>query len=1123
MERRHTRRLVRYWVFLSIAYLLGVGSYFYYSALHALFSSISASVGMIGPRYLMGAIALYYLTGFVLGIVFLGFDVRARDIREGIVEVLDTRPLTNLELVAGRFVALFLSAWIPIVILVLVIQGLGWLLPMLGSPVGRTVEPLSLFNFAVVMAVPAIAFAIGLVFAVTLLVRHRLIAALLSIAAIVGLYWVMFTVPGGFVPLVDYIGVAQVDFPSDIVPGLVQPGGALQRVGVFVLAIGLLGIAAAIHPRLDGRQRFGPAAGSVALVLAGVLGIWVVTQQRLGAAADVEQWRSAHASRADEAGPDILSIAGSIEIDPGRSLDADLALELQAPPDRALSRVLLTLNPGVVVEEVLSADGSPLTAEHAEGLLDIELDRALRPGERTSLALRYGGRPNTGFGYLDSALQLETMNMNEAQVSLLGYERGVFDRRYVALTPGIRWLPASGADVGRDEPRARRTDYFEVALDVELPASWLAAGPGKREVVSASEDRIEFRFAPATPVPEVALMAAELESFATEIDGITFEVLVHPGHDDNFETLADARGEVEQWIADRLEVAAAAGLDYPFDAFTVVEVPNVLRGYEGGWRLDTALAPPAMMLLRETSFPTARFDFDVLAVFGNRNLDQEGGKPRIDRDRLVNFFSNDFSGGNLFTGGARSFFMHRTSAFGPDAIALDFVLEELATLLVSGQRSYFSAHLFTNINQVATSVATNLGGASSVADALITNRTAQADVWNTALDSPLSEIDPREDPQRAIDTLTLKGGEMAEAIYDTLGPDAVGELLAYLLEHHAGASFTLADLVAAGESVDEDLGSLFEDWVGGTGLPGFVAERVELYRLPDNANRDSRYQLLVRVSNGEPVVGFTRVAWSIEAGGERAVSDPIRIAGHSVIEFGVVLSEPPAAVYVHPYLSLNRADFLAGMLNTAEIPSRNVEPLDGVREAAFGAGGDDRIVADDLDEDFSIVAEEGESDLRLAGRDNSTAEMDQGLPVAVGVQPPRAWSRRVNQTAWGRYRHTMAFVGAGGGMRRAVMPVSIPSAGLWELEIHLPSMPILQAEDRGTWNLEIVSTSGREPVSYNATLANVGWNLVGEYRLPAGEVRVEISDRTDGRMVVADAVGWSPVNVQSQPIETDSP
>src|SRR5688500_8116508 len=94
LERRHTRRLLRYWVFLAIAYLIAIGMYVYYAVVHALLSSVSASVGMIiAPRYLVAAIGFYYLIGFVLGIVFLGFDVRARDVRDGIAEVLDSRPL----------------------------------------------------------------------------------------------------------------------------------------------------------------------------------------------------------------------------------------------------------------------------------------------------------------------------------------------------------------------------------------------------------------------------------------------------------------------------------------------------------------------------------------------------------------------------------------------------------------------------------------------------------------------------------------------------------------------------------------------------------------------------------------------------------------------------------------------------------------------------------------------------------------------------------------------------------------------------------------------------------------------------------------------------------------------
>ena len=247
------------------------------------------------------------------------------------------------------------------------------------------------------------------------------------------------------------------------------------------MGLGLVGIAAAIHPRLDARKSWAPAAGSVGLVIVGFAAVALVVQMRLSEAARVDHWQAAHEARVSEPVADILSIDGTVSIDPGRNLAADLVVQLQAPAEQTLSRVLLTLNPGLRVDEVSTANGSALRAEHAAGLLDIALDRALAPGERTSLRLRYAGRPGTTFGYLDSTLKLETLTMNEAQIGILGYERGIFDRRYVALVPGIRWLPAAGADVGRDDPRTRSTDYFTIALDVELPSTWLAAGPGKQQ------------------------------------------------------------------------------------------------------------------------------------------------------------------------------------------------------------------------------------------------------------------------------------------------------------------------------------------------------------------------------------------------------------------------------------------------------------------------------------------------------------------------------------------------------------------------------------------------------------------------------------------------------------------
>ena len=352
MEARLTRRLARYWVFLVLAYLFGLFVYFYYSAINAFGSALSPTIGLINPRYLVSGFGTAYLTGFTIGIIFLGFDIRARDVRESIVEVLDSRPITNLELVAGRFLGLFLSAWIPVLILVLLIQGLGWILPLLGSPVGRTVEPVSFVYFLLLMAVPGFAFCFGLVFLVTLLVRHRLVAALVCIAILVGLYWAAIESPAPLQSFFDYLGMYQTIFPSDLVTVLTRPGGWMQRGGVLVIALALVGLASAIHPRLDGGNRRRICAVSVIVLAAGFLMLAGVWQQRVSNLNRLAQWRSAHEARADETFARIKSMQGNIEIKPGKSMNVTLHMTVQAPEDKDLKSILLTLNPGFEISRV---------------------------------------------------------------------------------------------------------------------------------------------------------------------------------------------------------------------------------------------------------------------------------------------------------------------------------------------------------------------------------------------------------------------------------------------------------------------------------------------------------------------------------------------------------------------------------------------------------------------------------------------------------------------------------------------------------------------------------------------------------------------------------------------------
>jgi hypothetical protein len=1011
-----------------------------------------------------------------------------------------------------------LAAWVPAAVLVLLIQSIGWLLRAMGSPVGDTMQPAAAFAMLMFMGVPAFAFALALVFLVTLVVRNRLLAAVLLIGFVVGVGYMVIVLPPGLSPFYDLWGSFTMQFPSDIVPGVAPWHGWLQRLALVVAAAALLVFAAVVHPRLDGGSRGRKAGGAVALLAIGLVMMAVCTVARKEPPRRLEAWRAAHAVRAEEPVPDLVSVSGRIGVDPGRELTIDVELVFEAPRDRNLSTALFTLNPGLAVTDVVDEGGSKIEFTHDGGLLEIA--KPVTVGERVTVRLTAVGDPETLFAYLDEVRTPEAINPMQAMAVLLGIDRAVFDPRFVALMPDMGWLPIAGPAVGGNDPRSRARDYFDVDLEVELPDRWLAAGPGRRQDIGGREDRSRFRFSPGAPVHEVALVASRFESVSADVEGVRVEVLLTPGHDRIIEDLADAADELRDWVSERIREAAELGLPYPYDGFTVVEIPAFLRGFAGGWRLDTALAPPTMVMIRESGIPTARFD----VPFRNPRKwqDREGGVARAKVERIRTFTINDYLGGNVLVGAARNFMLGQTSAVGAGSIPVNFVLEQLTTLLLTDSRGYFSVHWFTPeimavIDQTGRRVA--MGGTSDFdpTEVVIDAFSKRPEVWSAVLGGSLEGLDPWQDPRKALDALTLKGGALAKSLYDGVDRSSAGQLLAVLRERFQGTTFDLDDFVAAGRELDEDFGRLMEDWLTTTTLPGFVVDETRVYRLADRDDGVPQYQFITRIRNNEGVPGLLRIKYRVVEGGfEESFSDPIRIPGDTTIEYGSVWSRPPVAAWVDPYLSLNREEFLIMAAAADEEKAVQGEPFDGIREAEWVPTLGGAIVVDDLDEGFSVAESDEMSGLRIGGRGIDFGE-DEGLPVFAAGRLPARWSRTVNSTAWGTYRHTVALTRSGKGSRTASFTAMIPTPGDWELQLHLPSkLRFRNAKRWGTWSLAVTDGSGSRSFTFDADEGDYLWNTVETITLTSGEVTVELSDDTDGQIVVADAIRWVPVAVNRE-------
>ncbi|MBD3868640.1 MAG: ABC-2 transporter permease, partial [Acidobacteria bacterium] len=395
-ESRLTRRLVRYWVFMILAALVGAFFYAQYSLLHYQFSSASATVGTLNPRFLISDIGFRYLFVFLVGIIFLGMDVRARDVRERMDGVLDALPCSNLELVFGKYIGVFVPSWIPLTLIILTLWAVGFIW-------GGSIQPHTMIYLLFWMAIPAFTLIIGIAYCVLLLVKHRGAASVLLLAIMAGIYAAFFFSPIWLAPATDMTGGALNSFPSDIIPEVITGEAMIQRIAVMLMGLGLLWMAAGFHPRKDDgkfAQRFGVGLLLISVAAATLGGI--VLARKNG----IEErlvWKTAHEARLNDPVPNMTSITGEVVVNPGESLALDLEIGCLAGQGESLESALFSLNPGILVKEAKDGQDRPVSFNQENGLLDFKLNETLASGESSVVRFTAEGIPEQFFGFLDGA------------------------------------------------------------------------------------------------------------------------------------------------------------------------------------------------------------------------------------------------------------------------------------------------------------------------------------------------------------------------------------------------------------------------------------------------------------------------------------------------------------------------------------------------------------------------------------------------------------------------------------------------------------------------------------------------------------------------------------------------
>lgn len=1068
-EMRSCSRLARTWVVCIVAFLFAAGGYISVCGNHMV-ASTAGPLAQI-PRFIVGENASQFIWIFVLGIIFLAFDIRARDVRDRISGIIDAKPVSNLELVVGRLSGILALLCIPLLLFIVLVLLHGILADVFGWSFGAPIEIWSILSFLVWDVVPQLSWWGGLVMLLAVVLRNRLLVVLTALGLFVLNIWIVMQLSWSQMEIAGAV-TSQIVYPSDVAPVFTTAAITIQRVAWMLLSIGLLVSAATFLPRHMSRRAIS-ACASVCAFGIGVLLLTGLFSSQSQEATQKTAWLQIHQSQDTTSFPDVKSLAGQVIIKPGDRIELNLTLTLVSPQQNTTDQVTFTLNPAYKIKKV--ALDSKEIEDHAflDGLLKIPAHHF--GADTTTLQIECVGKPDPEFAYLDAKIDLSGANVMDFSVAMarfLGNQSYVFQSDYVALLPGVSWYPTAGVAIGHDDPQTYPKDHFLVDLSVTVPKKWTVAGPGKRELQTNNDGKNTFRFRPENPVVDVVLAASKFERVSMTVKDIEFELLYSAKHRKSFAAMESLVPELQEWITDRLTIVEKFGLTYPYETLTLVEVPSHLRVLGGGWSMESTLFGPGVVMIRETGIPTARFDVKL--------KDQEGEESFRD---MLRYVDNDYQSGNLLNEIARNFVSYQTSASGQSATALQIFLEDIAGDLIVERLPYFTTNTALNplgVTQIAvasgrssTSVSIGVGNSgtqtrSRGSGSMILRRsnTHNTSIWSKIEESALSELNFHEEPIQSYHAVLFRNTYALAALKKWGTEDVLGNILGDLLQTFRGQNFSYEEFRNIAIEHEPRFDEITQKFITSNMLPGYVVSDPIIELVPTEDSEAPVFQTVFDLRNEESGSGVVTIRWIEE---QRFGSDdedvsrhslgPLLIEPNSSYRFAIQSDQKPTKLVVEAPISLNREpiELTIPSVDDAEIKTASSRPTS--TRTQWNPNRPDQVVVDDLDQGFSVSGEPQEWPLPWfvpnflveMGRSfmGDLEQIDRGLLISNQWVPSKQWTR-FQGSGFGRYRNTFTRIQSATeddpdeGVFSADFVADLPNSGMWALEYSVPSRILLE-------------------------------------------------------------------------------
>jgi hypothetical protein len=1034
-------------------------------------------------------------------VIFLATGLIKKDKKLDTNEVFFVRPISNLDYVLGKAMALFKLFFLLNVALLCIPLIVG-----LTSPVA-TVNPMAFVIYPLLTSIPTIIFTTGIAFLLVTVIRNQPISIVLLIG-IAGVQLIYYF--DKFSNILDFTAFRLSMMASEML-GFVDIGFAIwQRTFYVVTGIACLFFTAFLLDRLSGRRTAHHATaltGTVLLALSCfiMVRLWDMRQQSIASRqAMIEvngRWTNvpnidvtAHAIALEWAGDEIISTSDMVVTNPAGEL---------------LDTIYFSLNPELTVDAVFIND-EPVEFKRVLQIVSVSKGIHLEPGEEANVRIQYHG----GVTQLVAHLEVDQKRYENAYEFLLfslPKKYAFLEDDYVLLTKDVFWYPDTELGYNRESPTRSRRSFIDFELSVKAPAGKTAISQGEAAI---SGDVYQFK--PEYPLPHISLVIGDYLKKEITVDSVVYSVFHYPKNDffvKHLDQLTDTLNYLISDIANEFEDAQK--LSYPFKRLQFVEVPLLFTAYNKIYESHQAAIQPETVFLPEEGGVIRQFDFRRQL----KDMTKQAAKANqvlTDKQKQANVFNDLIR--KVFTKQTGSRWVYEAQDFDNADYSLFPNYYDFNSGIASEDWALLNRSIATylrNDKQIQNDYSREINGISFTEECNTLMRT-----------SSITKILTEADFSKISKSLALKSQYLFFYLGQIIGESNFKSFLYDWVNTHqhqinSYEEFRTSMLAQFNVDVDPIIRQVYSE----TSQPAFEILDVQKYEVTDGDRK--RYQVIVKAKNSGNSDGVLEFRFNHKnesdndndnnysgVNKEAAEETPGRLAVIKQDEtkmFGFVLDEKPNDITINTIISRNIPSVINMSMGTL---SR--------REGGLLFDGE-RVVEDgEISNRYEVIVDnEGPGFTSFSPIEptmlKTYLDNQKGGEKKYYGSWDRSYSRWLATTGsdfYGSVIRSAHFTRSGDGGKIATWTPELKEEGFYDIYVYMRGKNQNEFMGRDgdgrqfNYQYIIYSGDGTDNIKYNITNAESGWNYLGSYYFNKTGGRVSLTDECEQRTVYADAVKW---------------